>query len=364
MTQDYVTRLQLQLREAALRKERRGWLARLWGSLIPNGPAMLAVAAAVIAALLVAVVAVPYLNRSEPVKPEPAPKVIANLPIADTLTSITPGFGSAWVTEGGAGGRVLRVEPRTGRAQASIPLRGCGEGACDQGQAAVFAVADAMWTIQSTSELARIDPRTNRVTARIRVPFNAGGGFPVPVGGGFWIVGFNGIARVDPRSNRVVRSLPLGSDGYRPTGTGESGGSLWISKANGRLERRDARSGALEDSVPMELEGAGGLLMANGVALVGNGAGVLARIDPSTGRSLWETGIGERITWAVVGRDAVLVIGKAPDKPRDQLWKVDPATGRVLSSVELPEFGANGAELVGRELWIATANGHILIVRV
>ena len=364
MTQDYVTRLQLQLREAALREERRGWLARLWAGLIPSAPAMVAVAAAVIAALLVAVVAVPYLNRPEPVKPEPAPKVIANLAIADSLTSVMPGFGSAWVTEGSADERVLRLEPRTGRVQASIPLTGCGEGACEQGQAAVFSVADAMWAIQSNTQLTRIDPRTNRVTARIAVPFNAGGGFPVAVGGGFWIVGFDGIARVDPRSNRVVRSLPLGRDGFQPTGTGESGGRLWISKSNGRLERRNARSGELEASVPLALEGAGGLLIVNGVALVGNRDGVLARIDPNTGRSIWETKVGDRITAAVVGRDAVLAIGKAPDKPRDQLWKLDPATGRVLSGVELPEFGANWAELVGRELWISTSNGHVLIVRV
>ena len=235
----------------------------------------------------------------------------------------------------------------------------CAQG----GPAFAFPVAKDMWAVGPISQLTRIDPRTNRVKARIDLPFN-GGGTVVPVAGGLWVVGFDNLVRVDPRSNEIDRTVSFGGDGFVPTGAGESGGSLWVSMASNELQRRDVRTGALEASVPIALEGAGGLYVVEDMAFVGNSAGVLARIDPDTGRSLWQTDIGDRITWSVLGEDAVFVIGKAADKPRDQLFKLDPRTGRLLSSLELPEFGATSAEFVGGELWITTSNGHILIVRV
>lgn len=364
MSQDYVTRLQLQLREAARREERRGWLARLWAGLMPAAPVVIAVAATVVVGLLVVLVAVPYLNRSEPVQPEPQPRVVGNLEIADSLTSVAPGFGSAWAVAGSGDGRVLRIEPRTGRVQAEIPLDKCGEGLCAAGAPAfAFPVAKDLWAVGPISQLTRIDPRTNRVKARIDLPFNSGGAV-VPVAGVLWVIGFDSMVRVDPRSNEIVRTVSLARDGFQLTGAGESGGSLWLSRSNNEIERRDVRTGALEASVPIALQGAGGLYVAQDMAFVGNSAGVLARIDPDTGRSLWQTDIGDRIIWSVLGEDAVFVIGKTADKPRDQLFKLDPRSGRLLSSVELPEFGATTAEMVGGELWVTTANGHILIVRV
>jgi hypothetical protein len=48
---------------------------------------------------------------------------------------------------------------------------------------------------------------------------------------------------------------------------------------------------------------------------------------------------------------------------RDRLVEMDPRTGRVLSSTGLPEFGIAGMTQVGRDLWITTPGGKLMIVR-
>ena len=48
---------------------------------------------------------------------------------------------------------------------------------------------------------------------------------------------------------------------------------------------------------------------------------------------------------------------------RDRLVEMDPRSGRVLSSTGLPEFGIAGMTFVGRDLWITTPAGKVMIVR-
>src|SRR4051812_50171499 len=83
MTEDFTTRLRTQLREAALREERRGTLARGLRSVRPR-PAMAlgAVAAAVAAAGLVVTVIVVGSRREQPAG-GPGPRVVPRGPPAD-----------------------------------------------------------------------------------------------------------------------------------------------------------------------------------------------------------------------------------------------------------------------------------------
>ena len=109
MNQDYVTQLRLQLREAALREERRVPLARRAVRMrhgLP-GPAPLAAALAVaLFALAVAIGVVQLRRDSAPVKP----KVVHTFTVAGSLGSLSGGFGAAWASDP-VTGRVLRDRP-------------------------------------------------------------------------------------------------------------------------------------------------------------------------------------------------------------------------------------------------------------
>ena len=58
--------------------------------------------------------------------------------------------------------------------------------------------------------------------------------------------------------------------------------------------------------------------------------------------------------WAQVSNDSA-----APD----QLVRLDAGSGRRLGHVDLPEPGVTGIARVGREVWVATPGGRIVVVR-
>ena len=148
MSQDFTTRLQLQLREAALREERRGAFGRRLAGLRYGMPAPAAAAAVALAVLLVAVVvAVGGLRWGGEEDIVSNPKVIGNVPLADNLGFLAPGFGSVWVAD--AKRQVLlRVDPRTRAVEAQIPTGGDsnalgGDPIVNTGAGAVWAIARA-----------------------------------------------------------------------------------------------------------------------------------------------------------------------------------------------------------------------------
>jgi hypothetical protein len=115
--------------------------------------------------------------------------------------AVALGLGSAWVSNGSV---LVRIDERTNRAVARIRL---------PGTPAALAVGDeAVWTIllrpRGRSRLARVSTRTNRITGRARIPTEAAS---IAVGaGGVWL-GLSGtssgasprVLRVDPRTLRL-----------------------------------------------------------------------------------------------------------------------------------------------------------------
>ena len=120
-----------------------------------------------------------------------------------------------------APGQVVRLDPATGQAVASVPV---GRGA------SFLAVGpDAVWVINaSDATVSRIDPATNAVTATITVS-SAGisGGDIAASSDAVWVrVTDDALAvRIDPRSNTVVDRVgpPTGSGGVAIAGS-----AVWI----------------------------------------------------------------------------------------------------------------------------------------
>ena len=51
------------------------------------------------------------------------------------------------------------------------------------------------------------------------------------------------------------------------------------------------------------------------------------------------------------------------DASPDRMLAFDLETGATRSATRLPEFGATGAARVGDELWVATPNGKVMVIK-
>jgi hypothetical protein len=358
MTEDFTTRLRTQLREAALREEQRGALARGLLTARPR-PAMAlgAVAAAVAAAVLVVTVIVVGSRREQPAA-APGPRVVADVQLADALGgSGATGFGSVWVSES-QGGDILRVDPRTRRVAARIPARS---------EASVAAGAGAVWAVQRTSgnlgrPVLRIDPRTNRVVARIPQRGPSGdtfaGYFVTVAGSRVWVLSGTGALLIDPATNRVVRQVRLGGS-FLGVGALVRGGELWLVRADDSITRFDVLTGRRLGRVPWTTRG--GLFPFADRLIAANRRSV-ALVDPGTGRASWRTRLGTQLHAFTVNASQVFVEGADGPTQRERVWQLDARSGRVAGAVTMPEFGVVGMLPVGDGVWILTSDGHAVVV--
>jgi sugar lactone lactonase YvrE len=364
MSEDFVTRLQLQLREAALREERRSPVARhvtRARSGLP-GPAPLAAALAV-AALALAVALGALALRGEP---QPSrPRVVDDFRVAPGLSSLAAASGAVWAVSLD-GGQVLRVDPSTRRVVARVHTGG-PDAQVAAGRGAVWALAGDLLLSGDAGavRLLRIDPATGRVVARIPMRAPGGGSFaPLVVHAGqgvVWVTGPGGALRVDPRRNAVDRFVPLGAGAAR--GAVAAGERVWTLGVDGRLREREARSGRTLGTVrvrgPLDTRLAGAA--PSTLTLAGHGR--IERIDAGSGRRLWTADLGGDVRdWLPDG--AVLWAHVSHDSAgRDELVRLDADSGRELGRLALPEPGVAGMAKVERDLWVATPGGRVVVVR-
>ena len=86
---------------------------------------------------------------------------------------------------------------------------------------------------------------------------------------------------------------------------------------------------------------------------------------------VWRAAFGEDFGWLLFD-DGVLWVqysgpptssaSPGPAEP-DRLARVDADSGRRLGDVDLPERGVAGMAKVGRDIWVATPDGKIVVVR-
>jgi PQQ-like domain len=365
VSEDILIRLQRQMHEAALREERRGPVSRRAMRVRRRVPGPAPVIGAVAVALLALAVAFGSATlRGE--RETAAPKVVGTYSVASSLVGLTSGFGAAWTVDPDRR-EILRIDPGTRRVVARIPVP--AETRVAAGAGAVWALSGDLFGGEGgATRLLRIDPASNTVVARIPVPTSGGGFGPADVqidGDAVWVVGVHGALRIDARRNAAERFVSLTREtGGGSRGTVAVGGSVWAMTENGRLLRFDGRSGraagvarasAPSDSYPYL--GHPGMLM-----LVGTKQ--LVRLDPATGRTLWQTAL-EGVSWSLTGDGGTLWAHAArqPNAP-DRLVRLDARTGRRLGYVDLPTTAdVAGIATVGAEVWVAAPAGKIVVVR-
>jgi DNA-binding SARP family transcriptional activator len=217
------------------------------------------------------------------------------------------------------------------------------------------------------------------------------------------------LLRVDPHSRRIVETIGLGA---APTELAVGGGSVWVLsvEANAVLQV-DPSINHVVATIPFPpIEPFAGASQITQITFT-RGAlwlrawppPVLMRIDPGThsvaivrhdvmrissnGRSLWavlgiEANRVQRLyppgdvidldrvgaipgLWGLAGDERALWVtsrgGVVPRWAEGTLWRIDPTTGRVTSSILLDHASA-GIALGPQAVWIVTIDGHVLRV--
>jgi len=148
--------------------------------------------------------------------PQPSPTDEAH--VRFDLTGIAVGRDAVWITGDALDRRLFRLDPRTGRIVAAIPLPFIPSS---------VAVGDTgVWvTGQLADVVARFDPATNRLVGTIKV-----GREPMAVATGtnaVWVGNAldDTISRIDPRTNRVTATVPAGGV---PRAIAADGSSVWV----------------------------------------------------------------------------------------------------------------------------------------
>jgi hypothetical protein len=367
MSQDFTTRLQLQLREAALRDERRSTFGRRVAGLRHSSPRpAVATAVALAAALVVAVVVAGGLRWGTE-RPVATPKVVADFPLADNLGQLTSGFGAVWAADT-KNLEVLRVDPRTRDVEARIRTGGDtnafgGDPLLNSGAGALWAIARAP-SSDGGHRVLRIDPATNRVTDRVLLPARQA---PIVLDvqieqGRPWVITTRGAIALDPATGRptsFVRNLqPAGEPG--PLWTMVARDELWVLTRAGTLDRYALAGGRRTASDPVPA-GAQSVVPSDEGLLLGLGEGVLALVRD--GAEVWRRQLGTRASPPFVQGGTAWVHSSDTAGGRDRLVELDVRSGKVRSSTGLPQFGIQGLATVGDELWLSTPNGRVMIVR-
>jgi outer membrane protein assembly factor BamB len=307
-----------------------------------------AVVALALGLVLLAGIYVLTQTREEPAKPPSGPKVVARLKPGGALAQVVTGFRSAWVLDT-TGDRLLRMNPATRHVTATIPLR--ASIAADVG-------SDAIWVSEGLNDVARIDPQTNRVVARVPLLRGTSSeGEPVAIGNAVWIVGTTRAVRIDARTNRVTKAVTVAHRGYEIRAAAKLGGDLWVLVRDGRIVRLDGQTGARKATFQAPFVGAFG---AFGDALYLADDNQAVKLDPATGRVVWSVP-ADQVGAAAASRGVIWVDTAGNDG--DQVIALNPRNGRILNSVHVGEFSVLTMASVGDELWLGTAGGQLVILR-
>ena len=260
---------------------------------------------------------------------------------------LSAGEDGVWLS-GGESPIITRLDPASGRrvAQVRVP-----QGPC---QASDIAYG-ALWTATCTQEgLARIDPKTNKVSGHLRLNLPDGGSeSSIGVGeGSVWVIADGKdcaacrVARVDARRFRVTAMVPVSPNA---SAVRFGAGHVWVTNSSEDLvEKIDPKAERVVDRIQV---GSGPRFFA-----VGEGAvwtlnqltGTVTRVDIASGKTLEiETPFAGQGGDMTAGGGSVWVRGG-----EKLLGRIDPRTNRLVETYG-PDSGS-GAVIVGYQaVWIS-----------
>ena len=272
-----------------------------------------------------------------------APTVVARIPVsvATAPCAAAAGGGFVWVSEFAAP-YLVKINPRTNKVVARI---GIGSGSCGLAYG-----AGSLWIEDTNSStVSRVSASTGTRTRAIPVgiiPYDA-----TFASGAAWVTshGANDLERIDPTRNRVVKRWKL----TQANGVVGAFGAIWATGTDGVI-RVDPATSSLVATIPVAGGGAVWTAASDDAVWVTTATG-LARIDPQS-NSISAT---IAIPGAPALGDPALVAGKVwvPQIRRNSIAVVDPATNTVVRTVKAGAGPFVVTEING-EAWVPSWKGH------
>ncbi len=247
---------------------------------------------------------------------------------------------ASMVSEAVGSGAAVRIDPSTNKVSARLALSGSA------------AVGEGFAWIATRREIRKIDPRSNRIVFTIPLQVD-----DIAVGEGYvWAtvtesrglgVVTDSLYRIDPATNhpQKLRSLPpriATPFGLYPGQIAVGGGSVWITDAGPNsaafVLEFDAKSGALVDRIGLPEPPAGIAFGEGAVWVRSNGlTPFLTKLDPGSGKVTGRLPLGG-IDAVAAGNGNVWVA----DLTDNEVVKVDPSStsqaGLVSGTLDGPEW--------------------------
>jgi hypothetical protein len=243
---------------------------------------------------------------------------IATVPVPQRPCEGTAvGLGAVWTATCGARG-LVRIDPArervTGRVALPVPRDLRGEAGIATGAGSVWLVVNGPGC--DACRVARVDPRSLRVQARIAVM--AGAAAVHADGGAMWVTNPDNdvVQRIDPRRDRITRTVRTGD---MPRFLTAGRGGVWtLNQADGTATRIDPRTGRAA-TADIGMHGSGGGIASAGRWIWARGSErLLTRVDARTQQVVERYGPDIGSGGVVVGFGAVWV--SAPGI--DTLWRL------------------------------------------
>jgi glyoxylase-like metal-dependent hydrolase (beta-lactamase superfamily II)/DNA-binding beta-propeller fold protein YncE len=213
-----------------------------------------------------------------------AQKPALSVSIPSPCGVMATGFGSLWVADCKSES-VYRVDLKSGKVQSIIKT-----GLADrEGELSIAASEDAVWLLtKAAGELARIDPKTNKVVARIDVLTNS---FAVTYGNhGLWITNTKNasVQKVDPKSNKVVSPIKVGKE---PRFLAVGFNAVWtLNQEDGTVSKIEATTNEVT-TIDVNVKGSGGdITTGSKYVYVRAKKTLLSVIDPETNKVIQRFG--------------------------------------------------------------------------
>jgi DNA-binding SARP family transcriptional activator/ABC-type branched-subunit amino acid transport system substrate-binding protein/streptogramin lyase len=279
---------------------------------------------------------------------DPGSGAVSTFGVGLTPIDLESGAGSLWVkagqrvpgrqAAGPIGTALAQVDPTTSTVRDRIVIPTGGRALTTESDDQIAVEEDAVWTVAPDFSIIRIDPRTNRVVARVRGLETRA----IAAGdAGVWALGADGsLAQVNRATNRLVKRTRIGASAVASVAVG--GGSVWVTApGDGTVWRVDpaARPALRTIDVGVGVTaadyGADGLWVANPLQ------GALSRIDPDTNEVAATAQIGGSPRALAVDGETVWA-AVAPGGERPLLAEQGSSATRVHAGCEPTLFGGTG----------------------
>ncbi len=212
---------------------------------------------------------------------------------------------------------------------------------------------DAVWvTNDKLKAVQRIDPRTNKVVAKIEVPSEPCSGLAFAFGT-LWVPlcgDPKSLARVDPATNKITTTLPVGpadSEG----GITASEDSVWlITDENGTLLRIDPTTNTVRANIAIPPGSFNPLYSDGTVWVTGNKSSVLTPVDAKTSQVGPPIPVGPNPRFLTTGAGSIWTLNQGDGS----ITRVDAKTRRVIATIQAGIPGHGGEITFGANYVWAT----------